>query len=503
MRIDDLKRRFLEGRLLPIVFLLVLSYFSIVHNFWSPPYLFWDENYHIASAQKYLNGIYFMEPHPPLGKLFIALGEYLFHPNALATQFLNTDYGSNLPAGFSFFGYRFFPVMLAWATVPVIYLIFRRITGRNLWAVLLSFLYVFDNALLVHLRSAMLESTLLFFCSLTILGFLLAIDWMDDPKRLRWAAILTGSAFGLALATKLFALVLILLVPALLWMTWPRVAAFFRFLGVALLAGVLCYCAVWYVHFSIGTTVNPKLPDQGFYQASERYQEILKQGKGDSIFAFPIALQDHLAFVDHYEDGVPRLDMCKTDENGSPWFYWPFGARSINYRWESDTNGTRYLFLQANPVVWAAGLLGVLLSLVLLLGSQLSPEPSRLRSGRLLAVFMGIYVSYMIAVSGITRVMYLYHYFVPLLLTFFLFALCFMELTRIGRWKLTEERKGGLLVLLAFLIFAGYQVYRPFTYYEPIGDDAVQRRNLLRVWELRCVNCSRDNPVAVPQNPVP
>lgn len=56
--------------------------------------MFWDENYHIASAQKYLAGIMYMEPHPPLGKLFIALGEYLLNPNKGIdlTSFVQTDY---------------------------------------------------------------------------------------------------------------------------------------------------------------------------------------------------------------------------------------------------------------------------------------------------------------------------------------------------------------------------------------------------------------------------
>ena len=46
-----------------------------------PSSLFWDENYHIASAERYLQGKFFMEPHPGLGKMFIALGELILHPN--------------------------------------------------------------------------------------------------------------------------------------------------------------------------------------------------------------------------------------------------------------------------------------------------------------------------------------------------------------------------------------------------------------------------------------
>jgi hypothetical protein len=34
--------------------LLVLSFFTYVWNYGSPASFFWDENYHVASAQKYI-----------------------------------------------------------------------------------------------------------------------------------------------------------------------------------------------------------------------------------------------------------------------------------------------------------------------------------------------------------------------------------------------------------------------------------------------------------------
>ncbi len=499
-----ISRRFLHGRALPIVFLLLLSYFSIVHNFWNPAALFWDENYHIASAQKYINGIYFMEPHPPLGKMLIGLGEKIFDRNAVDNQFINTDYGQSLPPGFSFFGYRFFPVMLAWLTVPLLYLIFHLLTRRNLWAILLTFLYMFDNAMLVHLRSAMLESTLIFFSCATILAFLLANEWKDDRRKFLWASLFFGAAFGCVMATKLFGLILVLLVPLLLPLLWPRLKQF----GVFLLAGgaafLLVYCGIWYAHFAIGKTVNPKLPDAGYYQASDAYKTILQTKKTTSLTAFPTMLSDSLDFVGHYQAGVPRLNLCKTDENGSPFFFWPFGGRSINYRWQTDGDGAyRYLYLQANPVVWLVGLIGLALSVVLLLGNIfLSPE-EKLESPYMLGSFLFLYLAYMGAVSTIDRVMYLYHYFIPLLLTFFLFALAFKEIKHLGTWKLREEQRGIALLCIAFVVFLSYQFYRPLTYYEPIGDKAFQRRALLSIWELKCVNCPNFSPLVVPQNPLP
>ena len=107
---------------------ILLSFFTYFLNYWKPQQSFWDEGYHIASAQKYLNGVYFMEQHPPLGKLLIAAGEKLFYPkgqkNGYDSKYIGTDEGKNFPSDFSFAGYRFFPALLAWLGAVLIYLIF-------------------------------------------------------------------------------------------------------------------------------------------------------------------------------------------------------------------------------------------------------------------------------------------------------------------------------------------------------------------------------------------
>lgn len=499
MRFKAIQSFLLREETIALLFLLLIAYLAIVFNYQNPPHLFWDENYHIASAQKYLNHIYFMEPHPPLGKMLIALGEKIVNANAIDNQFIGTDYGTNLPDGFSFAGYRLFPVLLGWLTAPLLYLIFLFITRRYHWSLLLSFLYVFDNALVVHMRSAMLDSTLLFFCSATILAFLMAIEWKENPKRFLWASILFGVAFACVMTTKLFGLILVLLVPALIWALRGRWNQVGKFLLVSGISFAVVYIGVWHAHFTIGSTVNPQLPDNGYYQASEQYKLILQAGKSWSPLAFPVMLRDSVNFVGHYQNGVPRLDLCKADENGSPFFYWPFGARSINYRWETpDGNSYRYLYLQVNPVVWGVALLALIVSCALLIGNALLPVTEKLRNGFLLSTFTGIYVAYMGAISQIDRVMYLYHYFIPFLFTLLLVGVVFMELRRIGPLVLTEDRKTAALLALAVLVFGGYQVYRPFTYYKPMTDDQVQLRSINPYWELHCVNCPKESPVAVP-----
>ncbi len=486
---------------LPLAFLLVLSYVTIIHGFSNPTALFWDENYHIASAQKYLNGVFFMEPHPPLGKLLIAAGEVILDRNAEDNQFITTDYATEPPHGFDFTGYRLFPVLFAWLTVPVLYGIFFVLTRRSLWSLLLTLLYVFDNALIVHARSAMLDSTMLFFCALTVFAFLLLLRSTDN-KRLTDFGVLFGAAFACALATKAFALLFILLIPILLWKKRDDLGKLAQFSLAAALAFFVVYFGVWYLHFSLARTVVTELPDGGYYQSSDDARDIIDAGNTSSPLAFPTLLSDALEFVSHYEAGVPVLDLAKADENGSPWFLWPIGARTINYRWETpDGYSYRYLYLVPNPVVWGVALLSVLLGAIIFVAPYIVPGAQKSPLHFELGTFLFLYAAYLGAISRIDRVMYLYHYFLPLLFSFILVGIVVESLRNVGRWPVKEEQRTLGLLMLSVAIFLGYQVYRPFTYYEPLTDDQVTRRAIIKLWDLHCTECEASNVLATPTKP--
>jgi len=482
----------------PLTFLLVLSYATIVHGFSQPQALFWDENYHIASAQKYQHGVFFMEPHPPLGKLLIAAGEALLDRNKVDDQFVGTDYATNPPDGFDFTGYRLFPVLLAWLTAPVLYAIFFLVTRKPTWTLLFSLLYVFDNALIVHARSAMLDSTLLFFSALTLLGFFLLVRPSSD-RSLPWHGLLFGVAFGCALATKAFALIFALLVPIVWWHMRRDTQRIATVTAVAGMAFLVTFLGTWYVHFALFGTVDHRLPDNGYYQSSDASINIIDDGKTASIFAFPVLLRDAFAFVSHYQANVPELDLAKADENGSPWFLWPIGARTINYRWETpDGYSYRYLYLVPNPAVWFFSLLGVVVAAILFCAPYIAPDAKKSPVHREIGSMLLLYACYLIAVSRIDRVMYLYHYFLPLAFSFVLLALVFASLRNIGRLHLDDDRRTWGLLTLAILTFIGFQFYRPFTYYEPMTDDAVETRAIVKLWDLHCVECEAPHVLAKP-----
>lgn len=483
---------------LPLGFLTALSFITFVHGFSNPPALFWDENYHIASAQKYLNGVFFMEPHPPLGKMLIAAGEALLDRNPADDQFIGTDYATNPPKGFDFTGYRLFPVLLAWLTAPILYAIFFLLTRNAVWSMLLSLLYPLDNALLVHSRSAMLDSAMLFFSALTILAYLILLRERRETPFTR-ASMLFGAAFACGVTTKAFTLLFILLVPVLWWTMRGNMRRLSRFTVVAAVAFFTVFSGVWYAHFAIGQRIVPSLPDGGYYQSSDRAKAIIDAGQTGNILAFPILLRDAFAFVSHYQAGVPSLDLSKEDENGSAWFMWPIGARTINYRWETpDGYSYRYLYLVANPVVWAISFLAVLVGAVLFAAPYLVPGAQKSPLHLELGTFLGLYAAFLAAVSRIDRVMYLYHYFLPLFFSFILVGIVFMSLRQIDRFHLKDDQRTVGLLAMAVAIFLGFQAYRPFTYYSLMTDDQVTRRAIVKLWDMRCVECNAPHVLATP-----
>jgi dolichyl-phosphate-mannose--protein O-mannosyl transferase len=487
-----------------LILVTVLGYFTYMHNYQYPAAFFWDENYHITSAQKYMHHVFFQQGHPPLGKLLIAAGEVLLKPNEKTDQFLSTTYakGEDLPEGFSFAGYRFFPALLAWLAAPLFFVIFLLITRRALLATFLSFLYIFDNALIVHNRGLMLEAPLIFFIILTILAFFLILEWKDTRHRFAFACTLFGAAFAAAFTTKMTGLILVLMVPMLFFALKPQWKKFLHFAVISFAGFSVVFCGVWWLHFSLARTVNPELLNNGYFHVSEEYHATIDTGKTSSPLAFPIMLADSFRFVFIDNSGVPRLDLCKPDENGSPFFLWPFGARTINYRWSTpDSELYGYLYLVSNPLSWFIALAGILFASALVICPSFFPFKTKIQNRFLLATFLLLYLCYMAAMSQISRVMYLYHYFPALIFSFVLTALAFMEMQRFGPLNFKKEtHRTAVALVCAVGIFFSYQFYRPFSYEQPISDGQFAIRNIFPLWEMRCVRCEKQSMLVIPRS---
>jgi len=239
---------------------------------------------------------------------------------------------------------------------------------------------------------------------------------------------------------------------------------------------LIVFVAVWQLHFSLGK----KVVSDRYYGASDSYKEIIKNSSQNNPMNFMVMLRDNLKYMENYQKGVPQLDLCKVGENGSYQLGWMVGNKSISYRWSKDEKGTSYLYLQANPIIWFISLFGVIMAISLIISHYAFGTQIKNRLIFNYIQYMTIlYISYMIAILQIDRVMYLYHYFLPLLfamiILFLIFYYIFLDIL---------DKIYIPISIFALEIFLVFLYFSPFTYNIPLGIGEFLGRNWFSFWHL-------------------
>jgi dolichyl-phosphate-mannose-protein mannosyltransferase len=458
----------------------------LLPNLGYPRAIVFDETYMIPRAQRYMQGIFFQESHPPLGRLAILLGQLLIHPQDRPDQFaLVEKVNESWPQDQDMTGYRLIPALFGTLIPVIVFFILLKLLASELYSFIIGLFVAFDNALLTQAHFALSDSILIGFSLLAILVFVYLYSDDSPPTRRTWIQwTLWGIASAAALLVKFSAWFILVLVPLhllKLFLAGRRQQAFLAGTVFAV-TFLIVTVAVWQLHFSL----VPKLDPNNNYEISAEHQAML-EGKAhpNPVTGFYIQLRDALAFISHYHEGVPKLDLTKPGEIGSPWYQWPLGGRAMDYRWETP-DGTiyRYIYLIGNPATWLLSLLGVLggtgLTISDLLFRFLAPE-RRWRP----YVFTLVYWAYMIPPMFVQRVLYLYHYLPPMIIGIILFGLVIAEATRLS-WR----TKRDILLIALIWVLAAFWVYKPFTFYGPLTNEQFQQRNVWPVWDLKCVKCS-------------
>lgn len=487
----------------PII--LLIPSFGVYFTFYgSPQVLIWDENYHIPSAQKHIDGVMYMEPHPPLGKMLMALGEITFGGNEGVdkSEFNSTDYieDKQVPKDMHYTGFRWPSVVLMATAVLFFYGIVKNITQRGWLAAAFTSLVIFDNALVIQTRAAMLEGIQLFFILAALYYFVRTITRATRyQQNISWKnyAIL-GVFIGLAFSVKVNAAILLLLFVALFGVDQAQAMQRFQWLAllkrlaITIPAGTLpiaaIFFSVFYIHIGMGKTIVAERT----YKASPEYINLIRNDKTWSFSAFQLGMRDNWRYMSEYAPGVPRLDECKPDERGSFAMDWPLGKKTISFRWNKETiNGveiTHYRYLVGNPMVWLPVMVGILLSVVLVVGRFMYKTPIKDKPLFMwIAVFTGLYLAYMIAMLQIERVMYLYHYLIPLVFGAInlavLFAYIFCD-------EIASNNKHTFINVSIFvcLVVGVFAFFSPFTYGLGMTESEFSLRNWFNVWQLQAAN---------------
>lgn len=265
--------------------ILLASLLTYCTLYGAPSSLFWDENYHIASAQKHIDGVMYMEPHPPLGKMLIALGEVIVNPNSELDKsaFNKTDYlsGNDVPSGFSFTGFRLMSVLMMALSALFLYGILHRIIRHKFVAAAFTAMVIFDNAFVVHSRSAMLEGIQIFFILGALYYFVRTVTG-NKIILLRHYAYL-GIIIGLAISVKVNGAILLLLMVMLFGVDqWEnikqwRIPALLKRILATVAVGSLpilaVFLGVFYIHIGMGS----EIVNNRTYKASPEYLNLIDQ----------------------------------------------------------------------------------------------------------------------------------------------------------------------------------------------------------------------------------
>lgn len=410
----------------------------------------WDEAYYLPTTARYHQGNTQYATHPPLGTMLIAAGDSISGRNQGADwQPIGAERKTSaaaMPAGFDYSGPRLAPALFGIAAALLFAVLMLQLTGSAIASGLLSLLVLADMALLVQFRSAQLDPFQLTFALAAVLAALRA-----QRRRDLAGYALFGLFVALAALVRINALMLGAMVPVMLWpliraQQWRAMAVRCLAGGSAALLAALLVMGAW---MSVS-----KLPPDGGTPVGQRDQAFDAPSRA-AIYRSgtwsPTDMPDAVA-------GMRRAmahDLAVTpasDPHGSHPWQWLLGKGMILYNADRTTGTLNSIALVPNQAAWLIALLGVLTSLL----------PGRLRQSPPRALLLAGWLGSMALLQWLdaVRVVYSYHYFIPLLLGHAMAAL---------EWKHHGLPRRPALVLA--LVVAGFgAIAWPLATYRAVPD---------------------------------
>jgi dolichyl-phosphate-mannose--protein O-mannosyl transferase len=396
-----------------------------------PSYLtetYFDEIYFVRAAEEILSKIEpYESTHPPLGKIILATGIYLF--------------------GYNPFGWRIMGVIFATLMIPIIYYFGKLLTGSNFGALISSLLLALDFMHFTMGRIATVDTFLIFFSIISQLFFyiyyrnLTKQGWDTSTRPLFIAVIF----FSLALSTKWIALFgfsaqivlfLILLnrrfIPSrykpLLESEMNKRRILFTISALFAVAAIV-YLLSYTPYMALGHSLKDVYDKQW------------------SMFSYHLGLTSDHPF-------------------SSPWWSWPIIIRPV---WlhvsEMATGVTSTIVAMGNPAIWWVGLISMRVTIEKFIKER------DLASMFIVFVFFLQWLPY----AFISRPLFLYHYYlnVPII--------CLATASFVNSvWHSEKGKTMGILYL--FIVGILFFLYYPVISGHPVSNSWVDLLKLFRSW---------------------
>ena len=156
---------------------------------YTPTYMngtYFDEIYHARTAYEHLHQIEpYESTHPPLGKILISIGIYVFGLNPFGWSIIGTLFGVGM--------------------IPIMYVFAKRMFGRSEYALIAAFLLTFDFMHFAQTRIATIDVYGVFFIML-MFYFMYRYTTLSFYREKLWTTLiplgLSGLFFGIGAASK-------------------------------------------------------------------------------------------------------------------------------------------------------------------------------------------------------------------------------------------------------------------------------------------------------------
>ena len=384
---------------------------------------YFDEIYHVRTAQEHLTDVYPYEvSHPPLGKIIIGIGIQLF--------------------GLNPFGWRFMGVLFGILMLPVLYILIKNMFGSTAISACGTAIFAFDFMHFTQTRIATIDTYGVFFIMLMFLFMYRFITApRDDPEIPKWKStlplMLSGLCFGLGAASK-WTVIYGGAGLAIVWLLFrigrgrdmqktgrgeEHINELVSNIWECMLFFVAIPCVIYYVSY-------------WFYGTAQGYSGIEMLFKPE--YAGTVLRNQEFMFT--YHQGVSA-----SHPYSSSWYQWLFNARPILYYLESLPNNMKSAFACfANPLVVWGGLFAMI---------TIFYRAIRYRDSLAIFILIG-YLSSLVPWMFITRITFAYHYF-PCIV-FLVLAICHVfNSIRIStpKWRGMVYTATGVCVSLFFVFY--------------------------------------------------
>jgi dolichyl-phosphate-mannose-protein mannosyltransferase len=322
------------------------------------------------------------------------------------------------------------------------FMTFKLLGISSWWGLAFALFVATDQALISESRYVLIDAYLSMFAALTILLTALLARRINKPLTQFLIVIAAGIAAGATVSVKFTGGGAALTVAVALVLHYPFVTGVGS-VFIAGFCGLLVLLGSFVVHFTLLNHAGPGCvyhhPD--FCVKLARRELGVFEGTFELI---PLMLESNFA-------------ISESHSYSSPWWSWPFLLGLGTFQWvKNDCQA----WAIGSPIVWWGGTIGLIVWWV-----ALSKNPKIIGTAWL---YFGWAVSYL-PFGVIRRVMWNYHYFIPLLYS--------LGATAVAANAIAPHAIVVPIILIAGA-FACWALYLPITYGTPVDQEAMKKRML-------------------------